>query len=254
MNRQTIHFEFQQQTAEQLPLRRIYIADEQVTVTATANDGFLFSGWYENKALISVENQYTFTMLSRNVSLLAQFEPISFLAADAVDLGVSVKWASWNVGASAPEEYGGLYGWADPTGEIRTTEFNDYPSETPPANISGTEYDIARTQWGDGWRLPTQTEFQELVDNCTWEWTTVNGINGRRATGANGNSVFFPAAASRTGEDVSSQVGQRGCYWTGTLYASNSNFAYYFYFYSSNQYADRNNRRYFGYSVRPVIE
>ena len=73
-------------------------------------------------------------------------------------------------------------------------------SATPPENICGTEYDIARTQWGDGWRLPSQAEFQELVDNCTWEWTEINGVAGRRATAANGNSIFFPAAGLRASE------------------------------------------------------
>lgn len=177
------------------------------------------------------------------------------VAAEAVDLGLSVRWASWNVGASAPEEFGGRYGWADPTGGKRTTELDDYPSATPPADICGTEYDIACAQWGDGWRLPSQAEFQELVDNCTWEWTEANGVAGRRATAPNGNSVFFPAAASRDGETVSNQVGQRGCYWSGTLYPGNdARYACYFYFYGGNQQPARNSRRYMGYSVRPVKE
>lgn len=234
--------------------KNVYVADEEVTATATATDGYSFAGWFEADEMLSAATSYTFAMPSRNVVLQARFEENSFPIADAVDLGLSVRWASWNVGASAPEEYGGLYGWADPTGEKRTTEFNDYPSETPPANISDTEYDIAHVRWGDDWRLPTQPEVQELVENCTWEWTEVNGINGRRATGPNGNSVFFPAAASRTGEEMSNQVGQRGCYWTGTLYPDNPRFAYYFYFFSGNQYYTYNTRRYFGYSVRPVTE
>lgn len=234
--------------------KSVYTAEEEVSVTATANDGYLFTGWYEVDEMISAEISYTFAMPSRDVTLQARFMENSFPVADAVDLGLSVKWASWNVGASVPEGYGGLYGWADPTGEKRTTEFNDYPSETPPEDISGTEYDIAHVQWGESWRLPTQAEVQELVENCTWEWTEVNGINGRRATAPNGNSVFFPAAASRIGEEMSNQVGQRGCYWTGTLYPDNTNFAYYFYFYSGNQYYTYRTRRYFGYSVRPVTE
>lgn len=231
-----------------------YMAEEEVNVTATVNDGYLFAGWYEANVMVSAEAAYTFVMPMKAVALQARFEEYDFPIAEAIDLGLSVRWASWNVGASVPEEYGGLYGWADPTGEKMTTEFNDYPSETPPANISGTEYDIAHVQWGDNWRLPTQAEVQELVENCTWEWTEANGINGRRATGPNGNSVFFPAAASRTGEDMSNQVGQRGCYWTSTLYPEDTRFAYYFYFYSGNQYSTYRTRRYFGYSVRPVTE
>lgn len=230
---------------------------EEVTATATADEGYLFTGWYENEEAVATEPVYSFVMPARNVVLQARFEQeaVAPAAAEAVDLGLSVKWASWNVGASAPEEFGGRYGWADPTGEKQTTELDDYPSATPPADICGTEYDIARAQWGDGWRLPSQAEFQELVDNCTWEWTEVNGVTGRRATATNGNSIFFPAAASRDGETVSNQVGQRGCYWSGTLYPGNdARYAYYFYFYEGNQQPTRNNRRYMGYSVRPVKE
>ncbi len=228
---------------------------EEVTATATADDGYLFAGWYENGEAVATEAVHTFVMPARNVVLQARFEQeaVAPATAEAVDLGLSVKWASWNVGASAPEEFGGRYGWADPSGEKRTTERDDYPSATPPENICGTEYDIARAQWGDGWRLPSQAEFQELVDNCTWEWTEVNGVAGRRATAPNGNSIFFPAAASRDGETVSNQVGQRGCYWSGTLYPGNdARYAYYFYFYEGNQQPARNSRRYMGYSVRPV--
>ena len=83
----------------------------------------------------------------------------------------------------------------------------------------------------------------------------MNGVTGRRATATNGNSIFFPAAASRDGETVSNQVGQRGCYWSGTLYPGNdARYAYYFYFYEGNQQPTRNSRRYMGYSVRPVKE
>ena len=230
---------------------------EEVTVTATADEGYIFAGWYENEEAVATEAAYSFVMPARNVVLQARFEQEAVVpaAAEAVDLGLSVKWASWNVGASAPEEFGGRYGWGDPTGEKQTTELDDYPNATPPENICGTEYDIAPTQWGDGWRLPSQGEFQELGDNCTWEWTEVNGVTGRRATAANGNSVFFPAAASRDGETVSNQVGQRGCYWSGTLYPGNdARYAYYFYFYEGNQQPARNSRRYMGYSVRPVKE
>lgn len=231
-----------------------YMPEESVTVTATADDGYHFIGWFEADELVSSEATYSFAMPASNVILQARFETNTNNIAEAVDLGLSVKWAAWNIGASAPEEYGGLYGWADPTGEKTTQEFDDYPSDTPPENICGTEYDIAHVKWGGNWRMPTQEEAQELVDNCTWEWIELNGINGRRATGPNGNSIFFPAGASRDGEKVSTQVGQRGCYWTGTRYPSDTKFAYYLYFYYRNQYGDRSTRRYIGHSVRAVTE
>ena len=160
--------------------------------------------------------------------------------------------APWNVGATVPHEYGGLYGWGDPTGENRSNNLDEYPSPMPPENISGTEYDIALALWGDDWRMPTVDETRELVEMCTWEWTQEEGVNGMRVIGLNGNHIFLPAGASRDGDRVSTQQGSRGCYWSASLY-TNSNFAYYMYFYDKNQYGDRTNRRYMGMAVRPVV-
>ena len=173
---------------------------------------------------------------------------------DAVDLGLSIKWATYNVGATQPNDYGKLYGWADPSGDQTSETLEDYPSEEPPVSICGTEYDIATVNWGNQWRMPTQAECVELAENCSWEWTEMDGINGMKVTGKNGNSIFLPAAASRTGDKISNQVGQRGCYWSGTLWPDNSNFASYLYFYSdaSRVQPSRSNRRYIGMSVRPV--
>ena len=174
------------------------------------------------------------------------------LSYEAVDLGLSVKWAAWNIGADSPEGLGGLYGWADSTGINHSTVFDEYPSATPPAHICGTEYDIATRSWGKGWRMPTQAEMEELVDLCSWEWTEMNGVAGKQVTGPNGNSIFLPAAASRTGENISNQVGQRGCYWSGSFWADDDKFAAYLYFYEKNQYGNRSQRRYIGHSVRAV--
>lgn len=107
---------------------------ENVTAVATADEGYLFAGWYENGEAITTNAVYSFVMPARDVTLQARFEQEAVIStvAEAVDLGLSVKWASWNIGASAPEEFGGRYGWADPTGEKQTTELDDYPSATPP--------------------------------------------------------------------------------------------------------------------------
>lgn len=174
--------------------------------------------------------------------------------AEAIDLGLSVKWASFNIGATSPEEYGKLYGWGDPTGNLTSETPDNYPSANPPASICGTEYDIATANWGSDWRMPTQSEFEELASKCNWKWSEVNGIYGMTVTGVNGNSIFLPAGASRTGEKVSNQIGQRGCYWSGTLWESNSDYASYLYFYSDtyNVQPARSNRRYIGMSVRAV--
>lgn len=172
---------------------------------------------------------------------------------EAIDLGLSVKWSSHNIGASSPTEYGGLYGWGDITGTNHSENNDEYPSANPPSSICGTEYDIATKEWGNNWRMPSQAEMEELAEKCTWVWTTVDGVNGMTVTGPNGNSIFLPAAASRTGEKVSNQVGKRGCYWSGTLWSDNK-FASHLYFYDNADRVQpaRSNRRYIGMSVRPV--
>lgn len=173
---------------------------------------------------------------------------------EAVDLGLSIKWATYNVGATSPSELGGLYGWGDVSGINHSENNDEYPSANPPASICGTEYDIATKEWGNDWRMPSQQEMVELAELCTWEWTSIDGVNGMKVTGSNGNSIFLPAAASRTGDDISTQVGQRGCYWSGTLWESDNKFASYLYFYDKPDRVQpqRSNRRYIGMSIRPV--
>ena len=177
---------------------------------------------------------------------------ISVTEGQSVNLGLSIEWAGWNIGANAPEQLGGLYGWADPTGDLTSTNFDDYPAATPPTNICGSQYDIATAKWGGQWRMPTVEEANELAEKCEWKWIEYKSVPGILVTGPNGNSIFLPAAASRTGNEVSNQVGQRGCYWTGSLYPNNSNFAYYLYFWTNGHDGDRNTRRYIGHSVRAV--
>ena len=182
-----------------------------------------------------------------------------------VDLGLSVKWAGWNVGANRPEEYGGYYAW----GELH--EKSDYDRDTYQYfqqntdnswdeenwifignNISGTQYDVARVQWGESWRMPNLAECQELVDKCTWKWVTYKGVDGQKITGPNGNCIFLPAAGFYTGTNVLNK-GSYGHYWSGDFYEDRSYNAYCLYFYDSNPYWN-DKERYYGRSVRPVSE
>ena len=185
----------------------------------------------------------------------------------AIDLGLSVKWASCNVGATAPEEYGGYYAWGE-TGEKSNYSWDTYKycngsytsmtkycihsSYGTVDNITTLEPndDVATVKWGGTWRMPTLSEQQELHNNCTWEWTTLNGINGYRVTGPNGNSIFLPAAGGRDGTEVRRQ-GSSGYYWPSSLDSSNSSNAWYQLFYS-NGYSWGRYGRYFGHTVRPV--
>ncbi|MBQ0095960.1 MAG: hypothetical protein KBT49_09310, partial [Bacteroidetes bacterium] len=112
--------------------------------------------------------------------------------------------------------------------------------------------DAARANWGGSWRMPTDAEFQELIDKCTWTWTTVNGKNGYKVVSkSNGNFIFLPAAGYRLGTSLI-YAGGRGRYWSSSLYWSYSNYALYLDFYSDS-HDTYGNYRYYGYSVRPVF-
>ncbi len=131
-------------------------------------------------------------------------EEISNDSHEAVDLGLSVKWATCNVGAASPSDYGDYFAWGEIKKKNRysmeTYQYWDneherfiYKDKGIESNISGTEYDAAHIKWGNGWRIPTLNEIEEIIYLCTWEWTEINGISGQKVTGPNGNSIFFPA-------------------------------------------------------------
>ena len=191
-----------------------------------------------------------------------------------VDLGLpsGIKWATCNVGANSPEEYGDYFAWGE-------TEPKDYYSWSTYKYCNGsydtmTKYcvdsdygtvdnkttlelsdDAARVNWGGSWRMPTRAEQDELenTSNCTWIWTTQNGVKGYKVTSVkNGNSIFLPAAGYRYYSNLY-YAGYYGYYWSSSLYTSSSNNAYYLYFDLSS--VDRNDySRYNGRSVRAVCE
>ena len=188
-----------------------------------------------------------------------------------VDLGLSVKWATCNVGATRPEEYGSYFAW----GEISTKSIYDwstyqwcrgsgttltkYNSNGSYGNIDyktvlDLSDDAARAKLGSPWRMPTQAEQEELLNNCTWTWTTMSGVKGYKVSGTKsgytGNWIFLPAAGYYK-EDSRSNAGSSGYYWSSMLESSGTTLAYYISFSSSvksQSYSDR----YYGRSVRPV--
>lgn len=154
----------------------------------------------------------------------------------AVDLGLSVKWAPCNLGASHSYESGGLYGWGDPTGKavsvdsldinedpetgIRYVKWNYrslYGGQNAPKDISGTGYDLATKMLGKHWRMPTKEEMRELIYLCTWQKTEEHGVPGYRVTGLNHNSIFLPVTNFRYGEKIYPTFEDRGYYWSSTL-------------------------------------
>jgi hypothetical protein len=113
------------------------------------------------------------------------------------------------------------------------------------------EYDAAAQMWEHGWRLPTAVECQELLDNCTWRWTTHKGVNGMLVTAANGNSIFLPAAGYRDGASTITK-GSYGGYWSSQPTPESDNFAGYIFFSEKNHGYDMSVRS-MGLVIRPVI-
>ena len=170
----------------------------------------------------------------------------------SVDLGLpsGLIWAGYNVGASTPSGTGNYYSW----GEVMTK--NDYVAESYQYNnedigvsITGTEYDVARQQWGGSWRIPTKEEFDELVYRCKFEWTTYNGVNGYRIVGPNGKSIFFPAAGYYSGPGTLEAGDVVRC-WSATRHRDRGSCAYYLKI--SNRFAVFYGSREFGMPIRPV--
>ena len=179
-----------------------------------------------------------------------------------VDLGLpsGLKWATCNVGATTPEEYGDYFAWGEvepkTTYNLDTYKYYDGSNFTKYTGSDKTvldpEDDAAQVNWGGAWRMPTKAEQDELRNNCTWDWTTQNGVKGYKVTGPNGNSIFLPAAGGMyDGRLVG--TGLFGFYWSSSLHAVNPSSAYLVSFISD--YVDwYNDNRYYGMSVRPVCQ
>ena len=166
---------------------------------------------------------------------------------EAVDLGLSVDWASCNVGAMSPSEYGGHYCWGDPTGKL-----SGYTVENVKEDISGTSLDIVHANFGNGWRMPTEKECRELLNNCTSQKTTLNGVAGYKYTGKTGNSIFLPLAGYTYGSSsLAFGEGNYGYYWSSTGYSDKTSAGYLLWGNSNGKLPSLYNVSY-GLSVRGV--
>jgi hypothetical protein len=208
------------------------------------------------------------------------------------DLGLSVKWATMNVGATALEEYGDGFAWGETTTKDTYNWSNykfakgNYSTLTKYCNDTIYGYlleedgkrftdelttieaadDAATANWGGKWRMPTVDEWNELISNCTLTWSTLNDKVGYEVKAANGNSIFIPVS------DASNADGKiYGYYWSSSLYTNNPSYAQYVYFhyytktvydenkmedivyYICSHFALNNSLRYCGYAVRPVV-
>lgn len=173
----------------------------------------------------------------------------------AVDLGLSVKWATTNYGTTSTTATGGYYMWGDPKG---TAAAPDYTA--PNVNfISGTSYDIVRKNWGGSWRIPSRSELSELFTKCSWKQTTVNGVSVFRVTGPNGNSIIVPFTG--LGYPANGPAGAKQYISTDRAYMMSGNsysdsygrFVYVYYYSKDGKYNwESYNADYVYITIRPV--
>ena len=212
------------------------------------------------------------------------------LQGTCVDLGLpsGLKWATCNVGATQPEDYGDYFAWGETetyyekgSAQSKTPEWkygkaagylwDSYKFELGTDNYGpfskyvisssfGTvdnktvldpEDDVAHVKLGGAWRMPTDAEWGELIDNCTWVWTTQKGVNGRLVTGPNGNSIFLPASGNRN-ETYLNGVGSRGDYWSSSLNLNNPDRSWNVFFNNDDLSRSHFYRRCYGHAIRPV--
>ena len=205
----------------------------------------------------------------------------------AVDLGLSVRWATCNVGATTPEGTGDYFAWGDTAtyykpgyAQYESPEWKEgkgngynwssykycngsdntltkYCNSSSYGNIDSDTTllpidDVAHYKWGGNWRMPTRAEFEELLDSCDCNFTTQNGVDGLKVTSKkdSSKSIFLPAAGYRHGTYLSN-VGSYGYYWSSSLDTDYPYYAWYVYF-NSDSYSTGSYNRYCGLSVRPV--
>ncbi len=182
-----------------------------------------------------------------------------------VDLGLpsGTRWATYNVGAASPDGFGNYYAW----GEIDPKEeYIDINSLTHRKDTTwlikhgiigkdGTltkEHDIATLLWGEPWRMPTDEEYEELIDECNWEFTDYQGTNGYLVTGPNKHTIFIVAAGFKQGAEAE-YIGDYGDYWSSTvvpdLIGAACSLGY-----SSKSYGRRRYARFAGRTIRPVTD
>ena len=186
-----------------------------------------------------------------------------------VDLGLSVKWATCNVGASTPEEYGDYFAWGETqpkdTYNWSTYKWCNGSSNSQTKYCTNSSYgtvdnkttldlsdDAARANWGGSWRMPTDAELTELRTECTWTWITENGVNGYKVTSkSNGNSIFLPAAGYRYNNVIA--IDGSALYWSSSLGSNYPDYACDLYF-DATWVGFSSLTRDYGRSVRPVCQ
>ena len=205
-------------------------------------EGLLPNTTYHYTAYLDLGNGTVYGQERSFTTPEAEFNPDE----DLVDLGLSTKWAKYNVGATKATELGGLFGFGDMTGFQTSINLEDYAS----ADIYKTDRDVANKVYGSWVTMPTIDEFEELFTECKKEWVEEDGVAGYKFTGPNGNSIFLPAAGTRTQGTVSGE-GLNGYYLSGSINVTDNKFAM---AYSFDQNANRRTTTpvYQALAIRPV--
>ncbi len=274
-------------TAQVSKMDDVKFADE-VTVTVTPKKSYVWetepavtASHAIRKSSTEKDGVYTFVFTAFEDNSVIRITGVAVLPNDDtpdvnghayVDLGLTsgTLWATCNVGATNPEDYGDYFAWGETTAKseynwitykycngsettlTKYCTYSDYGYNgfTDKKSTLEAADDAATANWGGDWRMPTKAEQDELRSECTWTWTTLNGVNGYEVKGTNGNSIFLPAAGF-CGDSLLLSAGAYGYYWSSSLYESYPGRAYDLGFHSGN-YAWRYKLRYYGQSVRPV--
>lgn len=216
-----------------------------ITLSAIPDESYQFLNWTINGKEVSNSNPYT-TIIAKDINVIANFTKRTYNNGhEYIDLGLSVKWATCNIGATSPEGYGDYYAWGetylkenfywDTYSYCNGSENSQikYCTDTKYGKVDNKKIlelsdDAAYVNWGENWRIPTSVEMLELIDNCNYEWTIQNGINGLKMTSKkNGNFIFLPAAGCSFASLHFGEVcyvnhhkeGIQGYYWTSSLKA-----------------------------------
>lgn len=246
---------------------------QSCTVTASANQGYTFTYWIENGELVSAQPNYTFSV-THDMTLVANFAVPC--VSSYIDLGLpsGTLWANWNVGAASPEGYGDYFAWGETQPkDIYSLDNYQYSGSgshgkllkycndprygdngfTDDLTVLLPEDDAAVANWGEGWRMPTQGEWNELLNHTTHTWTTQNGVNGRLFKASNGASLFMPAAGYYWGDTFCNDDGLGSIYyWSSMLETDDPYNAWVFYSSYSGSYGVGSHHRFCGQSVRAV--
>lgn len=256
------------------PLRWIAIAVAAIVVIAAAIAAFTFGGRKQQEERKKLPEGYvvdsivpganvTFSTISLADVYYLPFDSITpgnIPDTMAVDLGLSVKWAKMNMGASHPSVnfVGSFYCWGDTTDKTKWGEIDAYwPQERsmPTTPISGTDIDFVHERWGGKWRMPTLEEFSELITKCDWKFRNAgDGAAGYVVTGTNGNSIFMPLAGWSDDGINYQNIGRYGYYWTANPSPDGKRMAHYIFFDEAKIISDKTNAVNCLMTIRPVLD